>query len=95
MLTEQGFAATTSFLVAFLGCTIGANGTDISGTIASTLTLTGDSKFVGDVPCTANASPCIAIGASNITLDLASFTITGPWRFGNGLRRRSLSVCVG
>jgi hypothetical protein len=95
MLTKQRFAATTSFLVAFLGCTIGANGTDISGTIASTLTLTGDSKFVGDVRCTANAPPCIAIGASNITLDLASFTITGPWRFGNGLRRRSLSVCVG
>jgi hypothetical protein len=55
----------------------GAHATDISGTISSTLTLTANSKLVGDVTCTVIGVPCIAFGASGITLDLNGFTMTG------------------
>ena len=49
----------------------------ISGTISSTLTITEDSQLVGDVTCTVTGAPCIAFGASGLTLDLKGFTMTG------------------
>jgi hypothetical protein len=54
-----------------------AQATDISGTIASTLTLFEDSQLVGDVTCTVTGAPCIAFGASGLTLKLNGFTMTG------------------
>jgi hypothetical protein len=50
---------------------------DISGTITGTLAITEDSKLVGDVTCTVVGAPCISFGASNLTLDLNGFTVTG------------------
>ena len=50
---------------------------DISGTISSTLTITEDSKFVGDVMCTVTGAPCISFGGSGLTLDLNGFSMTG------------------
>jgi hypothetical protein len=54
-----------------------AHATDISGTISATLTITENSKLVGDVTCTVVGAPCIAIGAPTLTLDLNGFTMTG------------------
>jgi hypothetical protein len=50
---------------------------DISGTISATLTITENSKLVGDVTCTVVGLPCIAIGAPSLTLDINGFTMTG------------------
>jgi hypothetical protein len=55
----------------------GAHATDISGTISSTLTITENSKLVGDVTCTVVGLACIAIGAPGLTLDMNGFTMTG------------------
>ena len=57
--------------------TAAAEATNISGTIATTMTITEDSKLIGNVTCTMSGAPCIAIGASNISLELNAFTITG------------------
>jgi hypothetical protein len=65
------------FFMAFLTFVGTAQATDISGTISTTLTITDNSKLVGDVTCTVSGAPCIAIGASQITIDLNGFTITG------------------
>jgi len=54
-----------------------ARATDISGTISTTLTITNDSRLVGDVTCSVTGAPCIAFGASGLTLDLNTYTITG------------------
>ena len=53
-----------------------AQATKISGTISSTLTITDDSEFVGDVTCAVEGGPCIVIGAPNITVLLRGFTIS-------------------
>jgi hypothetical protein len=66
-----------SFLAALLAGAAAAYATDISGTIATTLTITDDSKLVGDVTCTVTDAPCIAVGAPGITLDLNGFSMTG------------------
>jgi cytochrome c551/c552 len=50
---------------------------DISGTISSTLTITDSSRLTGDVTCAVTGAPCISIGASNVTLDLNGYSITG------------------
>src|SRR6266566_245733 len=60
-----------------------AQATDLSGNIASTITITQDSGLVGDVTCTipltmAGANPCIAFGFDHIKLKLNGHTITGP-----------------
>ena len=54
-----------------------ASAVDISGTISSTLTITEDSRLVGNVTCTVTGAPCIAFGASGVTLTLNGFSITG------------------
>jgi hypothetical protein len=54
-----------------------ASAADIRGTISSTLTITEDSQLVGDVACTVTGAPCIAFGASGISLKLNGFSLTG------------------
>jgi hypothetical protein len=49
---------TTLFVILFW--TGSAYATDISGSISTTLTITDDSKLVGDVTCTVSGLPCIA-----------------------------------
>jgi parallel beta-helix repeat protein len=74
-------------VLALFVCAERAQATDIpGGTINSTLTISDDSRLVGDVNCnvpltTADANgvaPCIAFGASHITLHLNGHTFTGP-----------------
>ena len=55
----------------------GARAMEISGTISSTLTITEDSQLVGDVTCTVTGAPCLDVVASNVTLDLNGFSMTG------------------
>jgi hypothetical protein len=49
----------------------------ISGTISATMTINEDSQLTGDVTCTVTGAPCLDIVASNVTLDLNGFSITG------------------
>ena len=65
------------FLVVLYVCTGSAQAKEINGTISTTLTITEDSKLVGDVSCTVSGVPCLDIGAPNIMLDLNGFNITG------------------
>ncbi len=60
-----------------------AQAADLSGTISDTVTITEDSRLVGDVTCAVpltlpGANPCIAFGADDIKLLLNGHTITGP-----------------
>ena len=50
---------------------------EIGGTISTTLTIYEDSELVDDVTCTVTGAPCIAFGASGISLKLNGFTMTG------------------
>jgi hypothetical protein len=61
-----------------VGTSARASAEDIRGTIVRTLMLSEDSRLVGDVTCQVTGGPCIAFGASNISLSLNGFSITGP-----------------
>jgi hypothetical protein len=52
-------------------------GTQISGTISSTLTITDDSELVGDVTCKVEGNACILMATPHIKLNLNGFTIKG------------------
>jgi hypothetical protein len=66
-------------LFALIVCASAAQATEISGTISTTLTIYDDSELVDDVTCAVPpGKPCIEFGASDITLKLHGFTITGP-----------------
>ena len=54
-----------------------AQAAKISGTINATMAITEDSQFVSDVTCTVTGAPCLDITASNVTVDLNGFTMTG------------------
>ena len=54
-----------------------AHATDISGTISSTLTITENSKLVGDVTCTVVGAACITFAVSGLTLDLNGYNMVG------------------
>lgn len=62
---------------AFLMCSASAYAADISGAISTTLTITENSRLVGDVTCTVTGAPCISFGASGLTLDLNGYRISG------------------
>lgn len=62
---------------ALLLCAATIHAAEISGTITSTMVLTDDSWLVGDVTCRVVGGPCIRVGASNITLWLNGFNLTG------------------
>ncbi len=66
---------------ALFACGARAQATDISGIIATTLTIFEDSELVGDVTCTVADAPCIAFGAPGI-----KFCVTSPpsWLLTNG-----------
>jgi len=49
----------------------------ISGTLSATRVITQDTKLTGDVICAMTGAPCIQFGASDITLNLNGFTMTG------------------
>lgn len=61
------------------GCFFAASGiaADIGGTLTATRTIMENSKLVDDVTCNVTGAPCIAFGASGLTLDLNGFSITG------------------
>jgi hypothetical protein len=44
--------------------------------LSSTLTIKNDSQHVGNVTCSVTGAPCIAFGASGISLKLNGFSIT-------------------
>ena len=66
----------SAFLAMFF-CAGFANAADISGPVSTTLTILENSRLVGDVTCTVSGTPCLDIGAANVTLDLNGFTISG------------------
>jgi hypothetical protein len=66
-----------AFLSALFLCAGSIHATDIGGTISSTLTITADSQLVDDVTCTVSDAPCLDIVASNVTLELNGFSMTG------------------
>jgi hypothetical protein len=67
----------TPFLVALFVCAGTAQAAKISGMISSTMMITEDSQLVGDVTCTVTGAPCLDVVASNVTLDLNGFSMTG------------------
>ena len=71
------FGSLVSLFFALPGITGTARATDITGNISTTLTIMQDSRLVGDVTCTVTGAPCIAFGASGLTLDLNTYSITG------------------
>ena len=78
-ITLAVFVLAVSGLFPFSGRT---QGTDISGTISTTLTINEDSELSGDVTCavplnTKGPTPCIAFGADHIRLRLNGHTISG------------------
>jgi len=73
----KAVAAQGSWLATLFLCAGSARATDISGTITATLTITENSRLVGDVQCTVSGAPCISFGASGLTLDLNGYSITG------------------
>ncbi len=77
MTRQKALASFGSFLLVLLAWAATAHAGDISGTISSTLTIMEDSRLVGPVTCTVNGAPCIAFGASGLTLDLNGFSMTG------------------
>ncbi len=54
-----------------------ATAAEIRGTITSTLTISEDSWLTGDVTCRVEGGPCLRVTASNITIWLSGFTISG------------------
>ncbi len=64
------------FALLLLACSA-VQAIEIAGTIASTLVIKEDSWLTGDVTCKVENAPCIRVEASNITLWLNGFAITG------------------
>lgn len=67
----------TLFLVALFVCAGTARAAKISGMISTTMMIIEDSQLIGDVTCTVTGAPCLDIVASNVTLDLNGFSMTG------------------
>jgi len=67
----------TAFLGAIFICAGGAHATDIGGTISATMAITENSQLVDDVTCTVTDAPCLDVVASNVTLELNGFSVTG------------------
>jgi hypothetical protein len=67
----------SAFLAGFVADAGIAEAAKISGIISTTMAVTEDSQLVGDVTCTVTGVPCLDITASNVTLDLNGYSITG------------------
>ena len=74
---KQSRTVWTTALLLGLAIAHPAEAENISGTISATKFITEDSELVGNVTCTMTTEPCIDLAASNITLRLNGFTITG------------------
>jgi hypothetical protein len=71
------FSCFTFVLAARLVFCGGTQAADISGTISATMAVNENSQLVGDVTCVVSNAPCLDIVASNLTLELNGFSITG------------------
>ena len=76
-MRRECFVSFVSFLTAVFLLAGPAFSEDISGTISSTVIILNNSRLTGDVTCAVNGGACIAFGASDITLELNGFTLTG------------------
>src|SRR5881296_3343939 len=56
---------------------VAAQAEEINGRISTTKVITENSKLMGDVTCAVVGAPCIQFGASDITLRLNGFSMTG------------------
>jgi hypothetical protein len=74
----KGLTLLSTFLLAFMVSARFARADEIGGKIYETWTIYEDSELVDNVTCRVEDNPCIKFGASNITLKLNGFTITGP-----------------
>jgi hypothetical protein len=72
-----------------------AHAEDIRGTVTRTLTLSEDTRLVGDVTCQVTGAPCIAFGAPNIVLALNGFTISGQNDPALGCKGASVGTEIG
>ena len=77
MLRQKAIAWVAAFLCALVAFASSANAADIGGTISATMVITEDSQLVDDVTCTVTDAPCLDIVASNVTLELNGFSMTG------------------
>jgi hypothetical protein len=68
---------------------------DVSGVISSTLTITDNSRLVGDVTCTVTGAPCIVMNAPGIVLDLNGYTMTGLGDPQNGCNGSNVANEIG
>src|SRR5688500_3204538 len=78
---RKGVIMRTLFVALAVVVSVGAEiaqAEDIRGPILLTKTIFEDSQLVEDVTCAPTATPCIDFGASNITLRLNGFILTGP-----------------
>ena len=66
-----------SVVVAHLVFCGGTQAADIGGVISATLAVNENSRLIDDVTCLVSNAPCLDIVASNVTLELNGFTITG------------------
>ena len=60
----------------------------ISPTHGTSVTITENSKLIGDVSCTVVGAPCITFGVSGLTLDLNGYNLGGAGGFINRLQRQ-------
>lgn len=80
MKNPKSLAYLFALLLVLMVCATTARAEEIYGTIYKTWTIYEDSELVEDVRCMVDPpdTPCIEFGASDITLKLNGFTITGP-----------------
>ena len=75
--TVRTILCTGLLVVPFVVRPQAAQAAKIGGTISATLSINEDSELVGNVTCTVSGLPCLDIVASNVTLELNGFSITG------------------
>jgi cytochrome c551/c552 len=84
-----------SLWILALACAAVLPAKDISGIIPSTLTITENSRLVGDVTCAVTGAPCIVINAPGILLDLNGYTMTGLGDAQNGCSGSNVANEIG
>jgi hypothetical protein len=77
MIPRKTGTCFTAFLGSIIVCAGSAHATDIGGKISATMAITEDSQLVDDVTCTVTDAPCLDVVASNVTLELNGFSMTG------------------
>jgi hypothetical protein len=77
MLSQKRITWFATLLCALVVIASSAHAADIGGTISATMVINEDSQLVDDVTCTVTDAPCLDIVASNVTLELNGFSMTG------------------